>query len=318
MNWDAITAISSVLSMIAFFATAIYIRSQLKQAEKDRYLAITNQLFGIWESREFMEAQLWLLHRLEECTWEAFVQAHRADEGEVAFHRVGSYYDRVGTLVRRGLVDEEEILSTIGPYAIATWQKIEPLVREARRIENSVLFDDFELLIPACRACYVPAEGKLADVLPFSLAQPRHRISPSELRKLLEKGADLTLLDVRTPAQVRMHPETLPSAHWIPVPELGARFHELPATSKVIAFCACPEEVTSSRAALFLHSQGYTALALTGGYDAWRKAGLPLVELPLEGSESGETSVTSKAAPITLPINGQGDVLPAALLAAGA
>src|SRR5437667_4465665 len=146
-NWNAITAISSAISMVAFIATAVFVAAELKALEKSRYLQITSELYATWQSKEFMDSQLWLMHRLEETTWEAFISAHRADFGEQAFHRVGSFYDRVGTLVRMRLIDEREILSTIGAYAIAVWRKIEPLVREARQLENSVLFDDFEKLL---------------------------------------------------------------------------------------------------------------------------------------------------------------------------
>jgi rhodanese-related sulfurtransferase len=33
--------------------------------------------------------------------------------------------------------------------------------------------------------------------------------------------------------------------------------------------------------ALFLQEHGYRARALTGGFDAWRNAGLPLVATPV-------------------------------------
>src|SRR5438105_1246759 len=168
MHWDAITAISSAVSMVAFIATAVFVAAELKDLEKSRYLQITSELFSAWQSREFMEAQLWVMHRLEETTWETFVAAHRADYGEQAFHRVGSFYDRVGTLVRLRLINEREILSTIGAYAIAVWHKIEPLVREARRIENSVLFDDFERLLPSCYECYVPNLQSPEQMTPFT------------------------------------------------------------------------------------------------------------------------------------------------------
>ena len=156
MYWDAVTSIATTVSMIAFILTAIYIRDELKGQQKDRYLAITSDLYSVWQSRDFMEMQLWLIHRLEETTWKEFVAKHRSDFGEIAFHRVGSFYDRVGTLVRLGFVDDREILSTIGGYAIAVWNKIEPLVLEARGIENSDLFTNFERILPVCRECYVP------------------------------------------------------------------------------------------------------------------------------------------------------------------
>src|SRR2546422_625828 len=149
MIWTVITALCTFISALAYVVTALYIRRQLKAIDKDRYLNITNQMFMIWQSSEFMDAQLWLLHRLRETTWESFIAKHRGDRGEAAFHRVGSFYDRLGTLIRLKLVDEQEILSTVAPYAIATWDKIEPIVRETRRLENSVLFDDFERLLPA-------------------------------------------------------------------------------------------------------------------------------------------------------------------------
>src|SRR5437762_11857361 len=110
MFWNAVTAISSLVSMVAFIVTAILVAGELKALEKSRYLQVTSELYATWQSQEFMAAQLWLMHRLEEATWEAFTGAHRADYGEQAFHRVGSFYDRVGTLVRLRLVDEQEIL----------------------------------------------------------------------------------------------------------------------------------------------------------------------------------------------------------------
>ena len=131
MNWNAINTIATIISTVAFVLTAVYIRDQLKGQQKDRFLNITSDLYGIWQSREFTEMQLWLVHKLQVTNWQDFIASHRGEYGEIAFHRVGSFYDRVGTLVRLGFVDDREILPTIGGYAIAGWNKIEPLVKEA-------------------------------------------------------------------------------------------------------------------------------------------------------------------------------------------
>src|SRR5579862_4714994 len=171
MLWNIIIDIATLISTIAYIITALYIRAELRGLDKDRYLNVTSELFGIWQSREFMMSQLWLLHRLEETTWHDFIAAHRADTGEIAFHRVGAFYDRVGTLVRLELINDQEILPTMGGHAIAVWQKIEPLVREARRIENSELFQDFERLLPSCYECYVPSLGQNARVRPFTVSE---------------------------------------------------------------------------------------------------------------------------------------------------
>jgi hypothetical protein len=238
MSWDAITAVTSAISMIAFILTAVYVRDQVRGLEKDRYLNITSELFTTWQARDFMEAQLWLLHRLEETTWAEFVAKHRGDAGEVAFHRVGSFYDRVGTLVRLGLIDDREILATIGGHAIAVWNKVESLVREARRIENSALFGDFERLLPACHECYVPALGRDARVRPFAIVQPEPRISLDQLKQRLDAGEPTTILDVRQPSQVERDGRTLPHAHLMPLDELERRYAELPPGREVVAYCA--------------------------------------------------------------------------------
>lgn len=242
MPWDAITSIATTISMIAFILTALYVRAELKALEKDRYLAVTNELFSIWQSREFMESQLWLLHRLQEANWPDFVRAHRADVGEAAFHRVGAFYDRVGTLVRLGLVNKDEILVTIGAHAIAVWQKIRGLVEEARRSEQSRLFADFERLLPSCLECYVPVLGPQGERNPFSLTQPEQRlvvrISPQEVKQRLDRGEPTTLLDVRQAAQVDRDPHTLPNALWLPPEDVAKRMGELFPDRHTIVYCA--------------------------------------------------------------------------------
>jgi hypothetical protein len=247
--WNIVTAVATVISMVAFILTALYIRAELRSLEKDRFVNITSELFSVWQSPDFMAAQLWLIHKLEERSWADFVNAHRGDTGEIAFHRVGSFYDRVGTLVRLGLVSEAEILSTIGAFAIAVWQKVEPLILEARRIENSTLFDDFEKLLPACHECYVPALGTSARVAPFSLAQPGalirpaalkpvKKISADELKRMMDAGEPVTVLDVRQRGHVTADPRHIPGSLPIPPEEVESRLEEIPKERAVVTLCA--------------------------------------------------------------------------------
>ena len=228
MDWSAVTAIATVISMVAFVLTALYVRAELKSLEKDRYLAITNELFSIWQTNDFMHAQLWLLHRLQEDTWQTFVAAHRGDVGEASFYRVGAFYDRVGTLVRLGFVRQEEILPTVGAYAVAVWQKIRLLVGEARRLEHATLFADFERLLPACRECYVPVIGAdgapdLSPITPPPAPTQVARITVAALALRLNAGEPITLVDARSVVQRAREPSTLPGAIAMPAEEVAAR-----------------------------------------------------------------------------------------------
>lgn len=252
MIWNILTCIATLASTVAYIVTLLYIRAQLAGLEKDRYLNITSEIFALWQSQEFMEAQLWLLHKMQETTWEAFVNAHRGDRGEVAFHQVGSFYDRVGTLVRMNLINDKEVLSTMGGYAIAVWQKIGPLVLEARSIENSVLFESFEKLLPSCYECYVPSLGADSQVRPFALNQPpTHKtslfaksdsqtvpkITPNQLKKRLDRGEALTVLDVRVHVPPEEAQTSLPHAVQLDPHHIATTYTQLPHNRDVVAFC---------------------------------------------------------------------------------
>lgn len=238
MVWTILVGIATLISTAAYIVTALYIRAELKSLEKDRYITVTHGLFQVWQDPEFMEAQLWLIHRLKERTWEEFVRAHRADKGENYFHRVGSFYDRVGRLSRSGLIDTREILDTMGGYAIAVWQSIEPLVKEARSVENSLLFDDFERIIPDCYECYVPTLGKGVKVTTFEPPDEVHRVSIRQLKSKMDRHEAFTLLDVRQPAHIDEDPRRIPGAIYVPPDAVEEHLGALPREQELIVYCA--------------------------------------------------------------------------------
>src|SRR5712671_3571377 len=164
IDWQVAAAIATVVSTVAFAASAIVVVVQLRQAARERYFSVTAHLFEIWQSPEFQHDQLFLLHKLPRGTWEDFCALGRGEHAERAIHRVGGYYDRVGNLVRHNLIRKDDILPTIGGYAVAVWNHIEPLVKELRLRENAVLFQNYESLLPECQECYVPGIGHLPTV----------------------------------------------------------------------------------------------------------------------------------------------------------
>src|SRR5207253_2917691 len=130
IDWQVAAAIATVISTVAFTASAIVVIVQLRQAARERYFSVTAHLFEIWQSPEFQHDQLFLLHKFPSHNWEDFCALGRGEHPERAIHRVGGFYDRVGNLVRHNLIHKEDILPTIGGYAVAVWYRIEPLVRE--------------------------------------------------------------------------------------------------------------------------------------------------------------------------------------------
>ena len=142
--------IAPLITAVALVISAIFVAVQLRNARRDRFVAVTNELFDIWQRPDFMAAQLWLIHDVTEDSWKEFLNRH-GKEGETAFLRVTGFYNRVGALVTLGIVDERTILRTIGATAYAVWAKTKPLI-EGARAENLALLREFELLVPICES----------------------------------------------------------------------------------------------------------------------------------------------------------------------
>ena len=108
------------------------------------------------------------------------------------------------------------------------------------------------------------------------------RIDPIELKRRMEAGDPVAIVDLRTELDIETTPYGIPGARWIP-PEMLRDPHQLiPKGSEVVFYCADPREATSARMALRLSSHGYKNLhPLSGGLEGWRRAGFAVG--PLRG-----------------------------------
>jgi len=104
------------------------------------------------------------------------------------------------------------------------------------------------------------------------------RITPQELKRLIDAGGAPTIVDLR--AEFERHNGAIPGAialRYDDVESLPSSLTE----GEVIFYCSCPNEVTSVRAALRLRRRGVTNVRpLEGGFDSWRNLGFP-VETPV-------------------------------------
>jgi hypothetical protein len=198
MNWEIDSAIATVISSVAIVASAIFVVIQLRQAARDRYFTITSHLFEIWQSPDFREDELYLLHKLSAQGWDDFIASGRGERAERALHRVGGFYDRVGNLVQHGLIDKDDILPTIGGFALAVWQRIEILVVEARRRENSFLFQNFEAVLPACRECFIPSAAEVEAEAALARSAARGRPTREGLAHRVWFSIPVSMMDFRT------------------------------------------------------------------------------------------------------------------------
>lgn len=90
-------------------------------------------------------------------------------------------------------------------------------------------------------------------------------ISTTELKNLLAEGKELNIIDVREPGEVATG--KIPTAVNMPLGLVEFRMHELDKSKEYIMVCRSGGR--SGQATLFLESQGYNVINMTGGMMSW-------------------------------------------------
>ena len=124
---------------------------------------------------------------------------------------------------------------------------------------------------PGCPVCSPsPRISELIDYDEFcGLGRKRERqeeLGPSELKRLLDSGAGVVLLDVRQPYERQLC--SLPGSKHIPLGDLAARAGELRREDELVVYCHVG--IRSASAVSLLKSLGFgKARSLAGGIRAW-------------------------------------------------
>ncbi|HZR46417.1 MAG TPA: cation:proton antiporter, partial [Candidatus Manganitrophaceae bacterium] len=117
---------------------------------------------------------------------------------------------------------------------------------------------------------------------PLESGHRNETISVGEMQRLQEEGRQVIVLDARTERSYEGLAENAEGAvRFFPDRAAGtqATALRLPRNAWLIPFCACPNDETSIRVAKELREAGWPqARALDGGWEAWKKSGLPVIE----------------------------------------
>jgi membrane protein DedA with SNARE-associated domain/rhodanese-related sulfurtransferase len=111
------------------------------------------------------------------------------------------------------------------------------------------------------------------------------RITPEELKKKIDAGEDVIVVDLRHALDFEAHPDTIPGSLHMDAAELEEASEIIPRDREIVLFCNCPNEATAARLALLLRSKGITKIRpLAGGYEGWRSHGFPMSPAKPEAS----------------------------------
>ena len=105
------------------------------------------------------------------------------------------------------------------------------------------------------------------------------RITVAELRKLIDDGQEIVILDVR-PKEIRAQEGTIPGAVSAHPADTDPALKGYSRDKEIVVYCACPNEASAATAAKHLKQAGFKKIRpLLGGIDAWVQAGHPVERL---------------------------------------
>jgi membrane protein DedA with SNARE-associated domain/rhodanese-related sulfurtransferase len=97
------------------------------------------------------------------------------------------------------------------------------------------------------------------------------RITVDELRRMMEKGQQVVILDLRSNVEFA-NEAGIDGAIHLTIDDIKDGHFEIPKDREVVVYCSCPNEATAARVALLLRRHGITHVRpLLGGIDAWRE-----------------------------------------------
>jgi membrane protein DedA with SNARE-associated domain/rhodanese-related sulfurtransferase len=103
------------------------------------------------------------------------------------------------------------------------------------------------------------------------------RLEPEELKRQLDAGEPVFIVDLRHPLELLPDPFTLPGALHLSPDALAARQTEIPHDRDIVLYCTCPSEATAAKTAMALQKLGFERVRpLRGGFDEWKRLGYPL------------------------------------------
>jgi rhodanese-related sulfurtransferase len=106
------------------------------------------------------------------------------------------------------------------------------------------------------------------------------RLEPEELKRMLDSGNPVFIVDLRHPLDYLPDPRVLPGAVRLTPDKLVETHSEIPRDRDIVLYCTCPSEATAAKMALNLRKLGiYRVRPLRGGFDMWKQKGFPLEEV---------------------------------------
>jgi len=149
-----------VLTGVGIIASILYYASVLRNQSKTRQAQLLMQLYAHMREDKF-NTQYTELSKYEWKDFDDYIAQVREDyDFRALMNYVCSFFEGVGVLVYRNLIDPRLVDDLMSSYIFITWEKVGPYVKEIRvRYNRPELWEYFEYLYEEIMKIYVQEHG---------------------------------------------------------------------------------------------------------------------------------------------------------------
>jgi hypothetical protein len=134
---------TAIISAVAGISAAVFVLIQLRHMDQHRDLEISMKLFEWAETERLRKAFRWVESEFQFEDFGKYEAAVKKDfEVSDYPHQVESFFEEVGFLVNKRLVDIDVIVDRLGADIIANWKKLEPWILAMRKEKGDKSFGE--------------------------------------------------------------------------------------------------------------------------------------------------------------------------------
>jgi len=143
-----IQTISIAIASAGVFVAAIYYVLQLRHQNRMRETDLVVRLYSAFSGKELQEAYFEVRYRMEFVDYDDFMKKYRMPSKQaIPLWQIGKFFDGVGVLLRRKLVDIGLVDELFHAEVTLLWEKIKPLIEGRRKeLNQPTLWQWFEYL----------------------------------------------------------------------------------------------------------------------------------------------------------------------------
>jgi hypothetical protein len=168
IDWNAVTAIGTVLTAAVVAVTAIFGFDQLRQLRRATQLDGAMRILSDLNSPSYLEARQFVATELQTsledprfrkeielgAIWTANPDAIHHEQA------VLRTFEAIGSIVQQGLLDRNVVVNTVGVAILIAWEHLSPVVEIQRRTIHPRMWENFEHLHGQAKVWFIERGGE--------------------------------------------------------------------------------------------------------------------------------------------------------------